>query len=283
MKLNDITLLRGDNCDLLETLPDGCLDAVITSPVFDQLRKPSDSYATAFDFDRLSALLWSKMAADSCLVWQIYDSVTKGDKSCTSFRHALKFRELGFKLWELAIYQKSSMYHRSANRFYSAFELVYIFTKGKPPIHIPKTRPNATAGRIENGKRREAMDYASNIFYAHQGRHKQKAQGDTTQFAALMPLSLANQLTACFAPKRDGLICDVFGGAQTQCLATLQQNALDGGKRRYLGLEKATGAFKIGVDRVNRMGVRQYGLSKAIKNTNQVGWDFKAKNYASGK
>lgn len=273
MKLSDFTLLKGDNCDLLAQIPERP-DVVITSPPFDKLRKASDTYCNTFDMDRLAGLLWERMATNSVLVWQVYDAVSNGDKSCTSFDQCQTLRRHGFKLWDLCLYLKTSMYHRSPKRFYNAYEFIYVFTKGAPAIHIPKNRPNATAGRLENGMRRGPLDYSNNLFTAHQGRHKQTLKGDTTKFPALMPLSLAGQLVTCFAPKRDALVADIFSGAQTTGLAVLERNKLDGGKRRYVGLETAPAAFKTGIDRMERLGMGHYGLKQADRSAERVGWNW---------
>jgi hypothetical protein len=75
------------------------------------------------------------------------------------------------------------------------------------------------------------------------------------------------------APGKNLLCADIFNGAATTGKCLVMKNKLDGGRRRYLGLEKS-GAFGIGVERLEKMPLEAYGLVQVVKEPGRVGWDY---------
>lgn len=81
-------IICGDNCDVLGRLPDGCIDLVITSPPYDDLRKYKghrwDFYGVAWQLKRV-------LTNGGVLVWVVADSTVDGSETGTSMKQALHF------------------------------------------------------------------------------------------------------------------------------------------------------------------------------------------------
>jgi site-specific DNA-methyltransferase (adenine-specific) len=132
--LNKITC--GDNCDLLGELPRECIDLVVTSPPYDDLRTYGGH---TWDFAKLVEQLFRVLKQGGLIVWVINDSTTNGCESGNSFRQALAFMDAGFNLHDTMIYQKSSCkaYDPRNMRYKQVFEYMFVFSKGKPKTYNP--------------------------------------------------------------------------------------------------------------------------------------------------
>ena len=114
----DYQLIQG-NC--VEYLPQfvGCVDLVLTSPPYDNLRN-YEGYE--FDFDVVADALVPVLKPGGVLVWVVADAYVDGSETCTSFRHALGFVERGLRLHDTMIYHKRMPGAPSANRYHQNFE-----------------------------------------------------------------------------------------------------------------------------------------------------------------
>lgn len=137
------------NEDCLKTMhrfEDNFIDCIVTSPPYDNLRK-YEGYS--FDFPEIAAQIHRVMKKDGVVVWVVGDQVIAGSETGTSFRQALTFMDLGFKLWDTMIYEKNSPRfagHHKGNRYTQIFEYMFIFTKGKPLKQLIIDKPNKWAG-----------------------------------------------------------------------------------------------------------------------------------------
>jgi site-specific DNA-methyltransferase (adenine-specific) len=133
------------NClDGMKELPDACIDLTVTSPPYDGLRQYK---GYSFDFENIAQELFRVMKPGGVVVWVVGDQTKDGSESGTSFRQALYFREIGFRLHDTMIYQKANYIPLTHNRYEQEFEYMFILSKGKPktfdPIKI-KTVGNGT-------------------------------------------------------------------------------------------------------------------------------------------
>lgn len=152
-------IVTGDCKELLKELPDGCIDLVVTSPPYDNLR---DYKGYSFEFDPIAIELTRVIKTGGVIVWIVGDAVIDGSETGTSFRQALGFMELGLNLHDTMIWNKGSFTATGslATRYASVFEYMFIFTKGKigsfNPIKdkINKYRGSKLHGtiRTKNGK-----------------------------------------------------------------------------------------------------------------------------------
>lgn len=127
-------------------MPNGFIDLTVTSPPYDNLREYN---GYSFDFDSIAQELYRVTKSDGVLVWVVGDATIKGSETGTSFRQALKFMELGFKLHDTMIYEKNSPAYpasRNSNRYTQIFEFMFIFAKGDVPKRLICDKPNKWAG-----------------------------------------------------------------------------------------------------------------------------------------
>lgn len=65
------------------------------------------------------------------------DETIDGGRSGTSFRQALFFQELGFKIFDVMIYEKTGTSYPSKGRYTNIFEYMFVFSKGSPKTFNP--------------------------------------------------------------------------------------------------------------------------------------------------
>lgn len=140
-----INEIHTENClDTMSRMPDNFVDMVLTSPPYDNLR---DYEGYEFDFESIAKELYR--VTKNILVWVVGDATLKGSETGSSFRQALYFMSLGFKLHDTMIYEKNSPAYpakRNGNRYTQIFEYMFIFAKGTVPSQLIIDKPNKWAG-----------------------------------------------------------------------------------------------------------------------------------------
>ena len=140
---NGVTVYHGDGAEVLKRL-DIAPQLVITSPPYDNLRKYGGN---EFDFGAMADAIVDVMPDSGVLVWVVGDSTVNGSETGTSFRQALSFMGRGLKLHDTMIFAKKNISHPSTVRYYSAFEYMFVFVKGKiKTYNLIKDRKNKWAG-----------------------------------------------------------------------------------------------------------------------------------------
>ena len=98
------------------------VDLTVTSPPYDELRTYNNSSEWNFDtFKSIAQGLWNITVEGGVVVWIVGDSTTNGGESGSSFRQALYFMEIGFKLHDTMIFEKNSSSFpakRNGKRYY---------------------------------------------------------------------------------------------------------------------------------------------------------------------
>ena len=134
-----------ENClDTMRRMPDNFVDLVLTSPPYDNLR---DYEGYEFDFEAIATEIYR--ITKTALVWVVGDATIKGSETGSSFRHALFFKQLGFRLHDTMIYEKNSPAYpaqRSGNRYTQIFEYMFVFAKNQLPQQLICDKPNKWAG-----------------------------------------------------------------------------------------------------------------------------------------
>ena len=90
----------GDAIEVMQAMPSDCVDLVVTSPPYDELRNYN---GYAFDFEGMAKGLFRVIKKGGVLVWVVGDKINKGNKSFTSFKQALFFQSLGFNAHDVMI------------------------------------------------------------------------------------------------------------------------------------------------------------------------------------
>ena len=149
-----ITLYHGDNVQTMrESIPDASIDLVVTSPPYDNLRTYGGH---TWDFEGLAAELWRVIKPGGVVVWVVADATVDGSETGTSFRQALHFKELGFRLHDTMIYLKDALAFPEFVRYGQVFEYMFVFSKAEPKtVRLIEDRANVSFGRVVTGTGRK--------------------------------------------------------------------------------------------------------------------------------
>ena len=139
-----ITLYHGD-CSAVLTKAGLQADLILTSPPYDDVR---DYGIPPFDFEAVATACTDALKEGAVLVWIVADGFSENAKTGTSMRQALGFMEMGLRLHDVMVYQKSGLFNRTKVRYAQAWEYMFILSKGRPAtVNLLTDRPNVTAGR----------------------------------------------------------------------------------------------------------------------------------------
>lgn len=210
-------------------MPDDFVDLTVTSPPYDNLRQYK---GYDFPFEAIAKELLRITKQGGVVVWIVGDATINEWESGSSFKQALFFMELGFKLHDTMIYMKSGPSYPSQNKYYQVFEYMFVLVKGSLKTFNPlKDRENRWYGkkwskvrtRRNSNDELKRMEWTSdegdkfgsrfNIWqYAVGARN----QGDKIahQHPATFPEALAGDHILSWTNEGD-LVYDCFGGSGT--------------------------------------------------------------------
>lgn len=145
------TIICGDNCDVLGTFPRECIDLVVTSPPYDDLRKYGGD---DWDFYGVAWQLCRVLKPGGVIMWNVNDQTIDGDETGTSWAQANHFRTLGLKLWDTMIWDKPwCQYGDTASRYAGTWEYCFVLSKGQPKtVNIIKDRKNNNQGATRKSR-----------------------------------------------------------------------------------------------------------------------------------
>lgn len=149
-------LYHGDCRDVMRNMEAETVDLTVTSPPYDGLRRYADGSGLRWDFEifrEVAAELFRIAKSGGVVVWIVNDATVNGSETGTSFRQALYFKEIGFRLHDTMIYRtdKPPMNH---NRYEPRFEFMFVLIKGRPAVFNPIKVPCKWAGESRNVPKR---------------------------------------------------------------------------------------------------------------------------------
>ena len=248
-------ILCGDAVEILKKLENNSIDLTVTSPPYDNLRtykgaisgKINDDSFT-FPFAEIAKELYRVTKDGGLIVWIVNDQVIDGGESGSSFKQAIKFMDIGFKLYDTMIYHKNGAAYHEAARYDAVFEYMFVFLKGKRPnaVNIIKDKPNKWAGsktfgtpstRQKDGsvkKMKEGFtvgEFGSryNVWYVINGFGFGNDK-DSIKHPASFPYSLAEDHVLSWSNEGD-IVLDPMVGSGTTALAAKKNN------RNYIGID----------------------------------------------
>ena len=251
-------IITSDNIEYLKILPDECIDIVVTSPPYDELR---DYNGYKLDLHGLGKQLLRVLKSGGICVMVIQDSTKDFAKSLTSFRTIIDWCDnIGFRLFECNIYHRQGTEGAWwKKRFRVDHEYMPIFLKGRRPQYFNKENikiPSKHGGKIMTGANIRTKSGKT-------GSRKVKINptkcpgtvmtfGNTcggesklkSKHPAVFPNMLAYDLIETFCPP-NGVVLDPFNGSGT---TTLAAKCLD---RRYLGIDVSQNYNDIAIQRLN--------------------------------
>jgi len=219
------TVLREFSADVL--------DLTITSPPYDQLR----AYDTApeWDFEGTAVELYRITKPGGIVVWVVGDSTVDGSETGSSFRQALFFKEVGFRLHDTMIYAKTNPTPLNHNRYEQSFEYMFVFSKGKPatftPIRVPVEKVRAVQHDLHHQRNHRAGKYnlrgnstrggketklKGNIWHYTVGKWLSTKDQEAFEHPAVFPEALVADHVLSWSRPGD-LILDPFVGSGTTC------------------------------------------------------------------
>lgn len=223
----DVEFYTGDNVEVVKNeIPDESIDLTVTSPPYDDLRTYN---GFGWDIDAVIEQLWRVTKPGGVVVWVVGDKTHRGSETGTSFRTALKFMEVGWKLHDTMIYAKENPMPLKSNRYQPCFEYMFVFSKGKPNTFNPIMRRNARAGGLQVGTHRDkcgakktmagtgvVKGYSPerNIWYYAVGKNNSTSDNLAFQHPAIFPEKLAEDHILSWSNEGDTVL-DIFGGSGT--------------------------------------------------------------------
>ena len=236
------------NMDCLEgmrQMESESVDLTVTSPPYDGLRTYN---GYCFDFENIARELYRVTKQGGVVVWVVGDATIDGDETGTSFRQALFFKEIGFKLHDTMIYAKTSVtnYSPSMKRYKQSFEYMFVLAKESPKTFNPiQDKPvlkqvkmhDGASGRDKNGKLKkndyyEVGEYQVrfNVWPFNVGYNCTTHDDIAFKHPAMFPEALARDHIRSWSNEGD-IVLDPFMGSGTTAKVA---RALG---RHYIGFE----------------------------------------------
>jgi len=231
------SIICGDNCEVMRQWPSECIDLVVTSPPYDDLREYGkhewDFYGVAWNLARL-------LKPGGVIVWVVADATKDGSETLTSMRQAIHFHDrCGLNVHDTMIYKQAGTGAKGSNlAYWQAWEYMLILSKGQPKtVNRIKDRKNLWAGDVSGAGRKksngETKDKKRRVTAERGIREnvwRYTFDMQTAGHPAPFPQSLASDHIQSWSNPGD-IVLDPFAGSGTTLKAAKELN------RRYVGIE----------------------------------------------
>lgn len=229
----------------MSKLPPNCIDLVITSPPYDQLRDYEGDLS--FDLHKTGEQVHRILKEGGIAVMVIQDQTKEFGKSLTTFRTVIDWCDnLGFKLFETVIYRKNGSEGAWwKQRFRVDHEYMPIFLKGrrpqyfdKEPIKVPSKHGGVvmtgSGSRRTDGTTNPTVRRAINLTKCRGTIWDYLMAGDKNELKrkhpAVFPDQIPYDFIQVFCPP-NGIVLDPFMGSGSTAVSALK---LD---RRFIGFD----------------------------------------------
>lgn len=247
-------LLKGDCRDMLPTLPDECVDLIITSPPYADQRKQTyggvapDEYVEWFL--PIAAELKRVLKPTGSFVLNIKERVVNGERHTYVLELIVALRKQGWLWTEEYIWHKKNCYPgKWPNRFRDAWERCLHFTRQKQfamyqeAVRVPmgdwriarlqnlsETDKRRDTSRVGSGFGKKISNWIGrDLAYPTNVLHMATECGNRNH-SATFPVDLPAWFLRLFTQEGD-MVLDPFLGSGTTAVACVQSD------RRYLGIE----------------------------------------------
>ena len=202
---------------MLKDFPKDSIDLVVTSPPYDDMRTyENKSNFNLESFQEIAKQLFRIVKPGGVVVWVIGDSSVKGSETGNSFRQALHFKKIGFRLHDTMIYKKKGVVFPSHTRYNQGFEYMFVFSKGRPKTFKPiqeankeDRRSREKTERRKDGSLRRAFRQSKdsksrmNIWTYSPGYFKTTKFKEAFKHPAMFPEELAHDHIISWSKKGD--------------------------------------------------------------------------------
>ena len=243
-------IYNGDSSEVLKGIDDEKVDLVVTSPPYSDLRHYGNTL-TGWNHDKfidIAKELYRVTKQGGVVVWVCNDKTENGSESCTSFKQALSFVDIGFNLNDTMIWRKKNpLPEVKQPRYRQCFEYMFVFSKGKPKTFNPIMRKTSEGGlhytstvkMINKEGERKDIDYVVNnetvdynIWEIAVARNQRlyDIDGRMMKHPAVFPYDIPFRHIHTWTNEGD-LVLDPFVGSGTTCVAAKKLN------RNYIGID----------------------------------------------
>ena len=261
LELNKI--YNQDCLEGLKLLDDNSIDLTVTSPPYDNLRTyENDEFNWNFEvFKPIADELYRVTKKGGVVVWIVGDACINGGETGSSFRQALYFQALGFKLHDTMIYEKNSSTfpaRPTSKRYSQIFEYMFVFVKGKirNDIKLIADKRNKWAGWTNWGNHTQYNTEGKLIqtkctkpipeFSLRNNIWRYTVSfNDKTSHPAVFPERLAEDHILSWTNEGD-IVLDPFMGSGTTAKMAMINN------RKYIGFEANTRYYEESLKRVGK-------------------------------
>lgn len=242
MKTN---IIHCGNCAevMADVIPDDSIDLTVTSPPYDNLR---DYNGYTFEFEPIAAELWRVTKPGGVVVWVVADATVNGSETGTSFRQALHFMGLGFRLHDTMIYYRNTPPSVAImqKRYEQHFEYMFVLAKGEPKVcnHLREEKVYVDTRKQKEGQRKQSGEKTwrkkssldtkikGNVWRIKSGGGHSTRDKIAYQHPAIFPEALARDHIISWSNPGD-IVLDPMCGSGTTLKMAVEQG------RRYIGID----------------------------------------------
>lgn len=255
INLQKKNLINGDCLEVLKEFPSECIDLVVTSPPYDNLRTYNGTNDWGLEkFKDIAKELARTLKPGGVIAWNVADATINGSETCSSFKQAIFFKEeCELNLHDTMIWLKPNYVPKNHNRYEHAFEYVFIFSKGKPASFNPIMAPCKTAGTVRSRSRFRREKDGEELIEVPGYKIKEKkikpnvweipTHSSVSGHPAVYPEKLAEDLILSWSNPGD-VVLDPFLGS-----GTTGKMAVKNG-RKHIGIEREPSYFEIATKRI---------------------------------
>lgn len=233
-------IIEGDCVEIMKQMPNDFVDLTVTSPPYDDLR---DYKGYKFNFENIAQQLYRITKKGGIVVWVVGKKINKGDVILTSFKQALFFQSIGFKMHDVMIYKKKNTPFMRSNAYTNGYEFMFVLAKGTVktfnPIKIPTVRAGfemLVTNRKSDGKIKKVLaelkteKVKDNIWEYAVGLGGTTNDKIAFKHPAVFPEKLAEDHILSWTNKGDLVFDPMCGSGTTLKMAKLNS-------RRFIGVE----------------------------------------------
>lgn len=218
-----------DCVEFMKSMDEDYIDLTVTSPPYDDLRNYKGYH---FDFESVAKGLYRVTKKGGIVVWVVGDKITNGNRTLTSFKHAIFFQECGFNVHDVMIYRKKNTPFMRSNAYTNCYEFMFVFSKGKPNTFFPLIEKtvrqgfemvvyNKGADAVNNKTLKElkAEKTKTNIWDYAVGMGGSTSDKDAFKHPAIFPEKLAEDHIVSWSKEGDIVFDPMCGSGTTPKMA----------------------------------------------------------------